>query len=743
MQPELLARASLVVAHDGLAFLRRRSTLSSFTQQRAEAESGLMSRVTAVRGSGGSSASGPRGAEAPTPGDGPSRRGSLDEQTFEELYLKYRPKLVSYAAKRGATDPEGVADLALFDWYRAYDQLDDQSEAALRSYVYRAAANFAISEHRRIEIVPTELGDHDLPPAPDPSEEITEQWLWDLVDQLTPLQRTVIYRRFHDDQASEAIAELLDRNPNAVHQIQHRALKRLLRLILAAAVAVVVVLVLRSGWAIESVDTSPVDRPTIRQQDTQPSPDDPPQSRPGQELETGPPSTVVGPGSAQETPSGPAVALDAEPGDAGDSDFDGQPGDPDPAAVATAVATSGVVASQQAIAPLDDIEAFGSELATIGDLDGDGITDLAVGLAHDDDGGTDRGAVVVLLLHADGTVKAEQKINSTQGGLIGPLDDGDQFGSGVAGAGDLDRDGVPDIVVGAQYDDDGGSNRGAVWVLFLNADGTVKAEQKISSTRGGLTRPLADLGEFGNAVGSAGDVNGDGVSDLAVGQWRDSVNRGAVWVLFLNADGTVKAEQKISSTEGGLTGPLDTYDWFGFGVNGIGDINDDGVPDLAVGAPQDDDGGSDQGAAYVLFLDPDGTVKAEQKISSTEGGLSGPLGNLDYFGASVAGIGDLDQDGTPDVAVGAYLDDDGGTYRGAVYVLELDTNGTIKAEYKISSTRGRLPGPLANNDYFGDAIAGLGDLDSDGTIGLAIGASGDDTGGSNRGKVYILDLQPD
>ncbi|MBT8211911.1 MAG: FG-GAP repeat protein, partial [Acidimicrobiia bacterium] len=108
------------------------------------------------------------------------------------------------------------------------------------------------------------------------------------------------------------------------------------------------------------------------------------------------------------------------------------------------------------------------------------------------------------------------------------------------------------------------------------------------------------------------------------------------------ADGTVATEQKISDTQGGLTATLTTNDHFGRSVASIGDVDGDGIADLAVGAPFDDDGGSDRGAVYVLFLNANGTVKSEQKISDTAGGLATPLANLDEFGMGVAGIGDLD-----------------------------------------------------------------------------------------------------
>ncbi len=440
--------------------------------------------------------------------------------------------------------------------------------------------------------------------------------------------------------------------------------------------------------------------------------------------------------------------ADGDPRDALDSDRDGQP---DWLDLPTS-ATGGTVATERKIsdtaggltATLDNYDEFGRTIEPVGDLDGDGITDLVVGVWADDDGGYRlRRCLYVLFLNADGAVKAEQKISDTAGGLAAPLGYDDDFGHGVAGIGDLDGDGINDMAVGAFLDDDGGIDRGAVYVLFLNADGTVKAEQKISDTVGGLAATLDNDDHFGIQLAAIGDLDGDGVNDLAVAASNDDdggIDRGAVYVLFLNADGTVKAEQKISDTAGGLATALGDSDEFGISVGGPGDVDGDGVADLAVGAYYDDDGGTDRGAVYVLFLNADGTVKAEQKISDTTGGLSATLVNGDWFGYWAAGIGDLDGDGTPDLAVGARHDDDGGTDRGAAYVLFLNADGTVRAEQAISDTQGGFVTALDNSDWFGASVAGLGDLDGDGTINLAVGAPGDDDGGTDHGAVYILDL---
>jgi hypothetical protein len=299
-----------------------------------------------------------------------------------------------------------------------------------------------------------------------------------------------------------------------------------------------------------------------------------------------------------------------------------------------------------------------------------------VGAYRDGDGGDRRGAVWILLLNTDGTVKSHQKISDTAGNFTGVLDNGDLFGVSVASLGDHDGDGVGDCVVGAQGDDDGGSPRGAVWVLFLNSDGTVKSHQKISDTAGNFTGVLDSGDHFSVSVASLGDHDGDGIGDLAVGAYGDDDGgnaHGAVWVLFLDSDGTAKSHQKISDTEGSFTGVLDDVDGFGLGVSSLGDLDCDGEGDLAVGAGYDDDGGNGHGAVWVLFLNSDGTVKSHQKISDTDGNFTGILDDNDAFGTSVASLGDLDGDGVTDMVAGASHDDDGGADVGAVWVLFLDS----------------------------------------------------------------------
>ena len=285
-----------------------------------------------------------------------------------------------------------------------------------------------------------------------------------------------------------------------------------------------------------------------------------------------------------------------------------------------------------------------------------------------------------------------QKISHTQGGFSGL----GAFSLAMASLGDLDGDGVGDLAArgptgtGPHWT----QREQGMWILFLNADGTVKSHQKISPTEGGFD---ATLGGLGATITSLGDLDGDGITEIANGHNGANdggTGRGAAIVLFLNADGTVKSQQRISSTHGGFTGRLSDGDDFAIEVAFLGDFDGDGVPDMAAGARGDDDGGTNRGAVWVLFLNADGTVKSHQKISDTQGGFTGILDDYDIFGESVASLGDLDGDGVDDMAVSAAHDDDGGKNRGAVWILFLNADGTVKSHQKISDTQGGFTGLL-------------------------------------------------
>jgi len=293
-----------------------------------------------------------------------------------------------------------------------------------------------------------------------------------------------------------------------------------------------------------------------------------------------------------------------------------------------------------------------------------------------------------------GSVLHRQPIGPGVGGFTGTLG-ADSFGASLASLGDLNGDGVVDLAVGAPATDDGGPNRGGIWILFLKTDGTVLSQTKISQTQGGFTGVLKDGGGFGVRLDNVGDLDGDGVPELAVFSGRPS----RIWVLFLKSDGTLKGQTENLFTDPVFppaTHPSDFNGELGVGgLEALGDLDGDGLGDLAVGAPYAFGDGFWAGAIWILRLDADGTVKAAHKIGENEGGFSADLLSSELFGFTITQLGDLDGDGNRELFVHARVTRNS-------WLLYLDANERVSSQQVLS------------NPGLGENVGWLGDLDGDG-----------------------------
>ena len=313
---------------------------------------------------------------------------------------------------------------------------------------------------------------------------------------------------------------------------------------------------------------------------------------------------------------------------------------------------------------------YGSSITSIGDLNGDGVEDLAVGAYGDDEGGSARGAVHISFMNTDGSIDSTVEINSST--TNGPtLSNGEYYGGSIANIGDLNGDGVQDLAVGAS--DGGDSSKGEIHIHFMNTDGSIDSTVEInSSTTNGPTLSNGDW--YGSSITSMGDLNGDGVQDLAVGAYGDDTGgteRGVVHIHFMNTDGSIDSTVEITdSTTNGPT--LSNEDWYGSSITSIGDLNGDGVEDLAVGAYGDDEGGSARGAVHISFMNTDGSIDSTVEINSST--TNGPtLSNDEYYGGSVANIDDLNGDGLQDLVVGA--SEGGDSSKGEIHIHFMEPSG--------------------------------------------------------------------
>ena len=380
-------------------------------------------------------------------------------------------------------------------------------------------------------------------------------------------------------------------------------------------------------------------------------------------------------------------------------------------------------------------DVFGSSVAVLGDLDGNGFDDLAVGAPGS--GTPPGGAVWILFRASDGTVESQVRLDASTTTL--PLNGADGFGRSLALLGDLDDDGNVELAVGA--DNWGPSTlfgAGAVFVLTIKFDGSVAGWTQLSEGVGGVPGPATFTG-FGNAVAAAGDFDDDGVMDVAVTDTSGAGNGQVIWLLALAADGTALSATPVTPADPAFGGLVASDDRFGAALACVADLDGDGTDELAIGAPTT--GAQNKGAVWLAFLQPGPVVASAVRITADEDGLVGPLEDAAWFGASLA-CADVDGDGLVNLVVGTPFGDNAGgttTGSGGAWILDLDVAGLVTGQAQIADASAAFAGPLDADDQFGTSLALL--PDTNGSHSIVAGARGD--GGSfvfAPGAVWVLDL---
>jgi len=341
-------------------------------------------------------------------------------------------------------------------------------------------------------------------------------------------------------------------------------------------------------------------------------------------------------------------------------------------------------------------DVLGYSMAAAGDLNGDGFDDIAIGAARCSAVANEAGRVLVYFGGNDPDADPDVILN-------GALNE--RFGTSVSGLGDFNDDGYDDLAVGSDASNISG-DAGRAYVFLGGAPMNRTPALNLTGEAAG--------DYFGFPVAGAGDVNGDGFADLAVGAILNDAgapNGGRAYV-FLGGRATDAAADAV------LTGQR-TYGWLGYSISGAGDFDNDGYADVIVGAPMDDSGGASSGAAYLLRGGP--SMDGQPDLMWT----GAPNENL---GFSVGGAGDLNGDGIADIITGAPQNNSGGSGAGVARVFY---GGSLHNGSDLVFFGG--PG-----DSMGWPVSGAGNLNGDGLDELLLGEPYCDLGGTNAGRALIF-----
>ncbi|WP_052055707.1 FG-GAP repeat protein [Myxosarcina sp. GI1] len=415
-------------------------------------------------------------------------------------------------------------------------------------------------------------------------------------------------------------------------------------------------------------------------------------------------------------------------------------------------------------------DGLGSSVSNAGDVNGDGIDDLIIGAPGTDPAGESYVIFGSSGVGSDGNVKPSS-LDGSNGFVIKGSDSDDNLGSSVSNAGDVNGDGIDDLIVGApgakggiptysSYDRKYTTN-GESYVIFgdreIGNDGSLELAS-LSSSDGFTIKGIYGGDYSGSAVSSLGDVNGDGFDDLIIGAPNAAgvpyydpygskpLKNGESYVVFGGSKIGSNGSINLSSLNGsngfvlkGIDGGNESSysydrDRFGFAVSGAGDINGDGFDDIVVGAPGSFDSYSragGKGETYVIFgssaVGTSGSI-ALDSLNGNNGFVLDDNSSGNYFGVSVSS-GDVNGDGFDELFIGAALNfyQRGGYLagRGLGYVIfgsnKVGDSGTIDPKV-LDGSNGFTLESKEEGDLLGRSVSNAGDVNGDGFEDLIIGA---------------------
>ena len=340
---------------------------------------------------------------------------------------------------------------------------------------------------------------------------------------------------------------------------------------------------------------------------------------------------------------------------------------------------------------------YGYSVSTAGDINGDGFSDIVMGEPGQDNGGTGSGRIYVYLGSSDQIFEAAPIIVEGNNVLA-------QFGWSVATAGDVNGDGFSDIIVGAPFYSNGQSSEGKAFLYYGSSNGTLTLAWSIENNQ--------SESYLGYCVSSAGDVNGDGYGDVIIGvPYYDGGedNEGRAILFLGSADG-------LSTTPDWLIESNQVGAKMGHSVSSAGDVNGDSYSDVIIGIPDYDNGETNEGRAIVFH-------GSETGLSTSADWRSEGNSHEASFGSSVSTAGDVNGDGFSDIIVGS----PGHNFSGSAYVYHGSVSGLSE------SAQWNRHEPL-NFAGFGSSVSTAGDMNGDGYDDVAIGAPGFDVGG--KGSIF-------
>jgi len=391
----------------------------------------------------------------------------------------------------------------------------------------------------------------------------------------------------------------------------------------------------------------------------------------------------------------------------------------------------------------------GASVSSAGDINGDGFDDLIIGAPYaTTTGGAFAGTSYVVFGSDQGLSNPLELsgLNGSNGFVVNGESTFDGSGFSVGAAGDINGDGIDDLIIGAPDASPVESYSGASYVVFGSKKAWTSSLNlsSLDGSDGFAINGVSDYDSSGTSVSAAGDINHDGIDDLIIGAPYSNGGAGSGYVVFGNDQGW-GSELNLSGlngTNGFVINGVNEYDSLGMSVSEAGDINGDGIDDLIIGAPDAGTPGAYSGATYVVFGSEQawaGSLNLSNLDGSNGFAIYG-VDNLDSLGTSVSYAGDINVDGFADLIIGALLADPNGTDSGASYVV-FGSDQTWTSSLNLSGLNGSngfVINGVGAGDKSGTSVSAAGDINVDGFDDFIIGSPFADPNGADSGASYVV-----